>query len=134
LLAVIPYENAVPTVPVAVVALLITGGFTAGAAIVSVSVALPVPPALLALIPTLNVPLIAAPCQKVAGVGGAVERRGFPGAEIRRRGRHAARGRGQQHAAFLPADPRSGADRLVRVLLDDLLRGHAHARAGARIQ
>jgi hypothetical protein len=51
--AVIWYEKALPTVPLAVVALVITG---AAMAIVSVRVALPVPPLLLALSVTVEVP------------------------------------------------------------------------------
>jgi len=53
LVAVIWYENALPTVPLAVVALVIAGAPTA---IVSVSVALPVPVLLVALRVTVEVP------------------------------------------------------------------------------
>jgi hypothetical protein len=53
LLAVIWYENALPSVPLAVVALVITG---AGMAMVSVKVALPVPPLFVALSVTVELP------------------------------------------------------------------------------
>jgi hypothetical protein len=52
LVAVIEYENAVPTVPLAVVALVITGT----AVMVSVRVAVPVPTPLVALSVTVDVP------------------------------------------------------------------------------
>jgi hypothetical protein len=52
--AAIWYEKALPTVPLAVVALVITG--TAGL-MVSVSVAVPVPPAFAALSVTVEVPV-----------------------------------------------------------------------------
>jgi hypothetical protein len=55
LLAVIWYENALPTVPLAVVALVITG---AAGLMVSASVALPVPPLLVALSVTVDVPAV----------------------------------------------------------------------------
>jgi len=51
--AVIWYEKALPTVPFAVLPLVITGGATA---MVSVRVALPVPPPLVALSVTVDVP------------------------------------------------------------------------------
>ena len=54
--AVIVYENATPAVPVAVRELVITGG--GGLLIVKVSVALPVPPGLVALIVTEYVPAV----------------------------------------------------------------------------
>jgi len=53
LLAVIWYEKALPAVPLAAVALVITG---AGNAMASVSVAFPVPPLLVALSVTIEVP------------------------------------------------------------------------------
>ena len=53
MLAVMEYEKAIPTVPLAVVALVIAGGATAT---VTVRVALPVPPAFVALSVTVEVP------------------------------------------------------------------------------
>jgi hypothetical protein len=53
LLAVIWYENALPSVPLAVVALVITGG---GMAMVRVKVALPVPVLFVALSVTVELP------------------------------------------------------------------------------
>ena len=52
-MAVMEYEKALPTVPPALVALVITGAATAT---VKVRVALPVPPAFVALIVTVEVP------------------------------------------------------------------------------
>jgi hypothetical protein len=51
--AVMEYEKALPTVPLALVVLVIAGGATA---IVTVRVALPVPPAFVALSVTVEVP------------------------------------------------------------------------------
>ena len=53
-MAVIWYENAIPTVPLADVALVIVG--TVEAPMVNVSVALPVPPELVAFTVTVDVP------------------------------------------------------------------------------
>jgi hypothetical protein len=55
LVAVILYENATPTCPVVVRELVMTGG---AGLMVKVKVALPVPPALVALIVTLDVPAV----------------------------------------------------------------------------
>ena len=57
MLAVMEYEKALPTVPLAVVALVIAGGATAT---VTVRVALPVPPAFDALSVTVEVPAVVA--------------------------------------------------------------------------
>ena len=57
LVAVIVYENATPTWPVAVRGLVMTG---AGGLMVKVNVALPVPPELVALIVTVYVPAVVA--------------------------------------------------------------------------